>query len=102
VSFNNEIKSPNWTWELVTPSSNKSLYSLWAKGELAPAFNKPDTSIPCWKASFNNFGLVNPSNNIPLAPAKAPALIKFLMCVGIEKIVLAICEIPLGNKSKFL
>ena len=48
-------------------------------------------SIPSAKAFANSLGLVNPSNKIPLAPAKAPALIKLRMCVGIDNTVLANC-----------
>ena len=102
VSFNKDIRSPNWTWELVTPNSNKSWYSFCAILDPGPAFNKADTSIPCANALLSNPGLVNPSNNKPLAALNAPALKKFLKCVGIEKIVLAICDTPFGNNNKFL
>ena len=59
-------------------------------------------SIPSAKAFANSLGLVNPSNKIPLAPAKAPALIKLRMCVGIDNTVLANCEIAFGNNNKLL
>ena len=86
----------------VKPNSNASWYAACAFA--LPGFNlsKLDMSKPSTKASFNNLGFVNPSNKTPLAPAKAPALIKLRICVGIDKTVLANCEIAFGNNKRFL
>ena len=102
VALNKAAISPIWTWVFVKPNSNISWYAACALLEFWPNFNKPETSIPSWKAFFNKPGLDKPSNKIPFAAVNAPALKKFLKWVGIEKIVLAICETPLGNNNKFL
>ena len=59
-------------------------------------------SKPSTKASFSNLGVVHPSNKTPLAPAKAPALIKLRMCVGRDKTVLDSCATAYGNNNKIL
>ena len=83
-------------------SSNNSLYAACASALPGPSFNNADVSTPSANALFNKPGLVNPSNNIPLAPANAPALKKLRKCVGIDKTVFANCDTPFGNNNKFL
>ena len=91
--------SPTWSCWLTIPSSNNSLYAFSLSAALAPALNKPETLAPSLNAFAKSFGLVN---KIPLAPAKAPALNKFLMWVGIDKTVLANWDAPLGINKRFL
>ena len=55
--------------------------------------------IPSANAFATNAGF---SNNIPLAPEKAPALKKLRKCVGIDNTVFASCDIAFGNNNKFL
>ena len=99
TSVNRALRSPIWTCEFTTPSSNSSLYASWALGVLVPSFVRPDTSIPSLKALATTAGF---SNKIPLAPEKPKALIILRKCVGIEKTVFDNCETPFGNNNKFL
>ena len=99
TSVSSALRSPIWTCEFTTPSSNNSLYASWALGVLVPSFVKPDTSIPSLKAFAIKVGF---SNKIPFAPEKPKALIILRRCVGIEKTVLDNCETPFGNNNKFL
>ena len=51
---------------------------------------------------INDLGeVVFPKGKIPFAAAKAVALIKFLACVNGARIVLAICDVALGYKTRF-
>ena len=102
TSFKRFIKSPIWTCVFTTPNSNNSLYASCAFALPGPSFKSPDKSIPSANAFLNKFGWVKPSNNIPFAPANAPALKKLRKCVGIDKTVLATCDIPFGNNKRFL
>ena len=61
-----------------------------------PTCRAPKDSV---KASFILAGF---SNNVPFAPAKAPALNTLRKCVGMDKTVFAICDKPFGNKIIFL
>ena len=91
ASSNKPSKSLNWTWELTTPNSNSS----WYKGL---SLLKPFT-CKALKALLTS--PILPKGNNPLAPANAAALIKFLACVNGARIVLAICDVALGYKTKF-
>ena len=90
--------SPTWICWLTIPSSTISLYAFSKSASLAP-LNTPEILAPSLNAFAKSFGLVNKT---PFAPAKAPALIKFLMWVGIDKTVLANWDAPLGINKRFL
>ena len=105
TSLRRFFRSPIWVCEFTIPSSNNSLYAFSNPGSsnlVALILPTPDIFHPFLNALPNILGSSNPSVNIPLAAANAPALIKLRKCVGIDKTVLANWAVAFGNNTKFL
>ena len=81
TSFNNLCRSPCVTFELTTPNLNNSWYNSFPPLVLPPICK---ALYACLTASVSAKGI------IPLAAAKAPALMKLRACVIGAKTVLAI------------
>ena len=96
ISFKRPRRSPKLTLELTTPS----LASFW--------YNSVSALVPIpatckfFHAAFALRPVIPIPGANPFATANAPALIKFLAWVIGDKIVLAICDVAFGSKTKFL